>query len=139
MGGPAAAHRVTSPASEQLDLILDEMFSPVIAGALRDRGWRVVAVAERVDLRAMTDEEVYAWAAARPGCWLLSENVKDYHPIAFRALQAGAATVGLLFTSSRRFPRSRRNPGPLIDAVDAWLAKGRPAPPLTEDWLHPAD
>jgi hypothetical protein len=79
---------VTSTPSEQVDLLLDEMFSPKIANALRDRGWHVVAIAERVDLRVMTDEEVYAWTA-RPGCWLLSENVKDYQPIAFRALQAG--------------------------------------------------
>jgi hypothetical protein len=51
------------------------------------------------------------------------------------ALQTGGATAGLLFTSSRTFPRSRHNLGPLIEAIEAWLAKGPPAPPLTEDWL----
>ena len=53
-----------------------------------------------------------------------------------RALQAGGAITGLLFTSSRAFPRSRRNPGPLIQPVHAWLGDGLLAPPLKEDWLR---
>lgn len=53
-----------------------------------------------------------------------------------RALQANAATVGLLFTSSRTFPRSRQHAGLLIDAFDAWLTKGPPESPVTEDWLR---
>src|SRR5690349_2939538 len=115
-----------------VELTLDEMFSPKIAEALRERGHNVVAVAERTDLRAMTDDELYTWAVAQQ-CWLLTENVKDFRPIMLQALQAGGGTTGLLFTSSRTFPRSRRNPGPLIEAITAWLAKGPPAPPLIED------
>jgi Domain of unknown function (DUF5615) len=121
-----------------IELALDEMFSPKIAEALRGRGRQVVAVAERVDLRAMSDDDLYIWATAER-CWLLTENVKDFRPIMLRALQAGGAAAGLLFTSSRTFPRSRQNPGPLIDAIYAWLAKGPPAPPLTEDWLLSAE
>ena len=118
---------------------LDEMFSPAIAAALRDLGHDVIAVAERADLRAMTDDEVFAWAAGQ-GRWLLTENVKDFRPILQRALQTGTATAGLLFTTSRAFPRSRKNPGPLIQAVHAWLAAGPPASPLAEDWLlHPGN
>ena len=119
---------------EPVELTLDEMFSPKVADALRERGRNVVAVAERVDLRAMTDDDLYAWAAAQR-CWLLTENVKDLRPIMLRALQAGGAAAGLLFTSSRTFPRSRRDLGPLTEAIYAWVAKGPPAPPLSEDWL----
>lgn len=115
-------------------LLLDEMFSPVIAGALRDLGHDVSCVAEQPSLRAMTDEDVFALAVAR-GCWLLTENVKDFQPILQQALQAGLPAAGLLFTSSRAFPRSRKNPGPLIHAIDAWLRAGPPEPPITEDWL----
>jgi hypothetical protein len=110
------------------------MFSPKIAEALRERGHGVVAVAERIDLRAMTDDALYNWAAAT-GCWLMTENVKDFRPIMQRAFQAGSATAGLLFTSSRTFPRSRHDLGLLIEAIHAWLAKGPPVPPLVEDWL----
>jgi len=123
-----------TPPSAGIELALDEMFSPRIAEALRTRGRAVIAVAERVDLRALTDDDLYAWATAER-CWLLTENVKDFRPIMLKALQAGGATAGLLFTSSRSFPRSRSNPRPLIGAIDAWLVKGPPAPPITEDWL----
>jgi hypothetical protein len=116
-------------------LVLDEMFSPAIAAALTDLGHPDIhSVAQRVDLRAMTDHEVFAWAPAQQA-WLLTENVKDFRPILLQAMQVGAAIPGLLFTSSRTFPRSRKNPGPLIDALHAWLRAGPPAPPVVEDWL----
>jgi hypothetical protein len=110
------------------------MFSPTITAALRAKNHDAVAIAERPELRALTDEEVYAWATAEQR-WLLTENVKDFRPIQLRALQAGTVVGGLLFTSSRSFPRSRQNPGPLISALHAWLVNGPPRPPITEDWL----
>jgi len=114
-------------------LLLDEMFSPAIAAALRDLGQDVIAVAERGELRA-SDDDVFAWAISQRR-WLLTENVKDFRPILLRALQAGTATTGILYTSSRAFPRSRKNPGPLIQAIHAWMLNGPPEAPLTEDWL----
>jgi predicted nuclease of predicted toxin-antitoxin system len=123
---------MSHPASARL--VLDEMFSPAIAAALRDLGQDVIAVAERGELRAMSDDEVFAWATSQRR-WLLTENVKDFRPILLRALQTGTATVGILHTSSRAFPRSRKNPGPLIQAIHAWMLNGPPEAPLTEDWL----
>jgi hypothetical protein len=120
---------------ETARLVLDEMFSPAIAAALRELGHDVVAVAEGVDLRSMTDDDLFAWSAAEQR-WLLTENVKDFRPIMLRALQAGGAITGLLFTSSRAFPRSRRNLGPLIRSLHAWLSDDPPAPPIKEDWLR---
>jgi hypothetical protein len=120
---------------EPARLVLDEMFSPKIAEVLREREHDVVAVAERVDLRSMSDDELFGWAVT-DNRWLLTENVKDFRPILLRAMQGGGALTGLLFTSSRTFPRSRQNPGQLIEALHAWLAAGPPAALLTEDWLH---
>ena len=115
-------------------LLLDEMFPPAIAAELRELGHDVIAVADRPDLRAKPDEEIFAWASAERR-WLLTENVKDFRPIMLRALQAGQPGCGLLFTSSRAFPRSRKNPGPLTRALHGWLTAGPPAPPVTESWL----
>ena len=115
-------------------LLLDEMFSPVIAAELRDLGHDVIAVADRPDLRAKSDEEIFAWASAERR-WVLTENVKDFRPIMLRTLPGGPPGCGLLFTSSRAFPRSRKNPGALIRALHAWLTAGPPAPPVTESWL----
>jgi Domain of unknown function (DUF5615) len=115
-------------------LLLDEMFSPVIAADLRQLGHDVIAVADRPDLRSKSDEEIFAWASAEKR-WLVTENIKDFRPIMLRALSAGTPGGRLLFTSSRAFPRSRKNPGSLIRALDAWLTAGPPAPPVTESWL----
>ena len=115
-------------------LLLDEMFSPSIAAELRALGHDVIAVADRPDLRSKSDEEVYAWASAEQR-WLLTENVKDFRPIMLRALQAEPSGCGLLFTTSRAFPRSRKNPGPLVRALHAWLTAGVPPSPVTESWL----
>ena len=109
------------------------MFSPAIAAELRDRGHDVIAVADRPDLRAKSDEEIFAWASAELR-WLLTENVKDFRPIMLRALPGGQPGCRLLVTSSRAFPRSRKNPGPLINALHAWLTAEPPAPPVTESW-----
>jgi Domain of unknown function (DUF5615) len=125
---------VSSTAPEPAALVLDEMFSPTIAEALRARSHRVVAVVARIDLRAMTDDNLYAWVSSQR-IWLMTENVKDFRPIMLRALQASTPTAGLLFTSSRTFPRSRQNPSPIIEAVHTWLTKAVPAHPTIEDWL----
>jgi len=115
-------------------LLLDEMFAPAIAAELRRLGHDVIAVADRPDLRAKSDEEIFAWASAEHR-WLLTENVKDFRPIMLRSLSGGPPGYGVLFTSSRAFPRSRKNPGPLIGALHVWLTAGPPAPPVVESWL----
>ncbi len=117
-----------------LRLLLDEMFSPAITAELRELGHDVIAIADRPDLCSKSDEEVFAWASAERR-WLLTENVKDFRPIMLRSLLTGPPGCGLLFTSSRAFPRSRKNPGSLIRALHAWLTAGAPAPPVTESWL----
>jgi predicted nuclease of predicted toxin-antitoxin system len=119
-------------------LLLDEIFSPTVAAGLRDLGHDVIAVAEQPELRSKSDDEVFAWACAEQR-WVLTENVKDFRPILLRALQGGLPACGLLFTSSRTFYRSRKNPGPLIRALHAWLTAEPPAPSVTESWLIEAE
>jgi hypothetical protein len=112
------------------------MFAPLIAEALRDKGYDVIAVVAETTMRAMTDTEVYSWAAMQGRC-IVTENVKDFRPILTRTEEAGGPVAALLFTSSRTFPRTRRNPGPLIDALDTWLRQTGPTPPSVEQWLLP--
>jgi Domain of unknown function (DUF5615) len=134
VAGAAAARGVNKAGRPKAKLLLDEMFSPVIAAKLRERDHDVVAVVERPDLRSLTDDVVFDASSAEKR-WLVTENVKDFRPILLRAIQAGTLSTGVLFTSSRTFPRSRQNPGPLVEALDVWLKTGPPSPPLVEDWL----
>ena len=124
-------------------LLLDEMHAPALAVELRRRGHDVVAVAEEPSWRAMTDEELFRLAApgqpeALGGRRIVSENVRDFRPLLRRAEEAGTPTAGVLFSSSRRFPRRRRNPGPLIEALEMWLTLAEAGPPPLEDWLRAA-
>jgi Domain of unknown function (DUF5615) len=110
------------------------MYSPAIADALRNLGHDVIAVAERPDLRAGTDADIFAWAAEE-NRWLLTENVRDFRPLLLGTMKTGSVATGVLFSSSRAFPRSRKNPGPIIQALHGWLTSGPPEAPVTEDWL----
>ena len=113
------------------------MYAQVIAEKLRKQGYDVVCVAVHPDLRGASDEELFVWAG-REDRRIVTENVKDCRPILLRAEEAGHGVTAVLFTSSRTFPRSRRNPGPLIAALDWWLQDTQARQRATEDWLNPA-
>lgn len=89
----------------------------------------MLALVAEPELRALSDAEVSALAADQ-GRRLVTENVKDFRPLA-----ADGNGAGLLFTSSRRFPRHRAQVGPLIEALDRWLNAAASAPRPPEDWL----
>ena len=115
-------------------LLLDQMFAPELASELRRRGHRVTAVAETPALRAMNDPALFEWAAGNSE-WLLTENVKDFRPLLVAAQADDHPFVNLLLTSSRSFPRSRRNPHPLTEALTAWLERPIARSPSAEEWL----
>jgi len=119
-------------------LLLDEMHAAIIAATLRDRGHDVLAVAEQTELRALTDDELYTWAGQHQRR-IVTENVKDFAPLLRRLEVSQQPVTALLFTSGRTFPRSRRNPGPIIDALDAWLRTADATHPPNEDWLAPGE
>ncbi|MGH4016078.1 MAG: DUF5615 family PIN-like protein [Pseudonocardiaceae bacterium] len=114
-------------------LLLDEMVAPILADRLRAAGFDVVSVAGHATLAAASDEEVMRWAVAQ-GRRLVTENVKDFQTLVQLASERGEPVARMLYTSSRRFPRTRRNPSPLLDALRRWLSQpaGHAGP---VDWL----
>ena len=106
----------------QVRLLLDEMWPPAIASALRARGHDVVAVAERPELRGWADETIFQEALVR-GRAIVTENAADYRPLAARALRAGRRSPALILTSDRAYPRAdRRTIGRLVVALDALVS-----------------
>lgn len=93
------------------------MYSPLIARELRARGHDVVSVHEAPG-SGTADEDVldYALSAQRA---VVTENVRDYRPLADALLAAGDGHSGVLFTTERRWPRN--DPGALITALEALL------------------
>jgi hypothetical protein len=100
-------------------LLLDEMFAPMLAEQLRAEGFDVVAVAGHATLAAASDGEVMG-SRAEPLAGS-PRNVKDFQPLVRLASERGEPVARMLYTSNCRFPRTRRNPSPLLDALCRWL------------------
>jgi hypothetical protein len=103
-------------------LLLDEHYSPEIARQLRTRDHDVVAVAERADLVGLSDDELLRRMAQERRA-IMTNNVKDFMPLASRAAVATDDHYGLLFTSDSSMPRRERTIGRFVDALDGFLRR----------------
>jgi predicted nuclease of predicted toxin-antitoxin system len=114
-----------------LKLLLDEMYPSLIADELRDRGHDVMSVHEAPG-RGTADDEVFDHARS-DGRAIVTENVRDYRPLAEALLVAGESHAGVVFTTDKRWPRS--DPGALIAALDGLLTAMPEQPVDAELWL----
>jgi hypothetical protein len=111
------------------------MLPPEIAEQLRARGYDVIAIAERLEMRGLPDRLVFE-LAQQEGRAIVTENVADFRPLAVERSMAGGSHAGLIFTSNRQFPRSdRRTPGLLVTALHDLLARGEDGTGM-ELWLQ---
>jgi hypothetical protein len=117
-------------------LLLDEHFSPRIAAQLRRRRHDVVAARADADLHGLTDAALLAHATAQRRA-LVTENVADFVELHRAAVISGRRHFGIVFTSSRGFPRTTRAIGRLVRALDALLDANRPEDALLDQvwWL----
>ena len=118
-------------------LLLDEHFSPEIARQLRALGHDVIAVRE-VDVRGVSDRELLALATRQQRA-IVTENVADFAELHRAASITQATHFGLVFASSRQFPRTLRAIGRLVRALEA-LLNGHPSVDSVRDqtwWLEP--
>jgi predicted nuclease of predicted toxin-antitoxin system len=86
-----------------LKLLLDEMYPPALADALRTDGIEAATVAE-LGLAGRSDPDVLA-AAGAGGYVSLSENVVDFARLANEHLVSGGHHPGVLIALSSRFSR----------------------------------
>lgn len=103
-------------------LLLDEHYSPEIARRLRARDHDVAAVAERADLVGVSDEELFR-RMAREERAIMTNNVKDFVPLANRAAVNGEDHYGLLLTSDKSMPRRLDAIGHVVDALNEFLSR----------------
>lgn len=120
-------------------MLLDEHYSPRIALELRRRGHDVVAARDQPALRWLTDTDLFAVMASE-GRAIVTENASDFIPILRAAAVRGTDHFGVVFTSPRQFPRTRRAIGRLVVALDAFLAAHPAEDALRAQswWLEPA-
>ena len=117
-----------------MKVLLDGMWSPRAAAALRDRGHDVVAVKERDDLRD-ADDSVVADTALIEDRVIVTEDASYFRQCGIAALSGGLAFPPLILTSNRSWPRadSEKAMWRLVKALDALIVSGREI--VFEHWL----
>ena len=117
-------------------LLLDEHLSPRIAVELRGRGFDVIAVAERSDLRGRSDDDLLD-AASVEGRALVTFDVADHVRLARATTRLGTRHPGLVLLASSSWAPSIDGVGPLVRALAALLADHPDEGALTDriEWL----
>jgi hypothetical protein len=101
------------------------MYSPAIAEALRELGHDAVSVHDRSELAAAADTLIFTAMQAERRA-IVTNNVRDFVPLAQQALQTGTSFSGLIFTSDKSLPRTTAMIGTFVRHLDA-LLQDRPA------------
>ena len=118
-----------------MKLLLDEMFSPLVARQLRELGHDVIAIAERPDWHGYSDPQVFE-LARREHRALVTNNVRDFRPLHNEALAAGQDHFGIVFAPGD-YARARSHTGLIVAALAARLDTHPSERDLAngEDWL----
>lgn len=106
----------------------------MLAKALRDRGHDVVALTERDDIPASASDAEVMIVAAAEGRAVVTNNVKDFRPIAARRILSGEGHGGLLLIP-HTVARSRAATAGLAAAIDKVINEHQTGLVDTEVWL----
>lgn len=115
--------------------LLDEQLSPRIAVLLRDRGHDVQAVVERRDLAGRSDRVILEVAVVEERV-VITNNVRDFRPLAAERLARGESHAGLILIPSSR-TRTRGAVEMLANAIEQILREHPDGLPATERWIPP--
>jgi hypothetical protein len=119
-----------------LRAILDEQLSPQIAVLLRKAGgYDVDAVADRDDLAGRSDRMVFE-VACREGRAVVTNNIKDFRPLAAEFMAQGKVHSGLVLLPSKR-TRSRDSIAALAGAIEHLLRDNPDGIASSERWIGP--
>lgn len=113
--------------------LLDEQLSRLIAEVLRARGLDAQAVTERSELTGLSDEDVMNFAALENRA-VVTNNIKDFRPIAARRLSAGMGHAGLILLPASR-TRTRSAVGGVADLTATVMTAHPGGIANSEQWL----
>jgi predicted nuclease of predicted toxin-antitoxin system len=115
--------------------LVDEQLSPQIAVLLRQAGHDVEAVAERSDLAGRSDLFVFE-AACSENRAVITNNIRDFRPLAAQWLAQGRVHAGLILLPSSR-TRTRAAAAVLADRVASILRDNPSGLEGSERWIGP--
>ena len=115
--------------------VLDEQLSPQIAELLRQAGHDVLAVAERADLAGTSDRTVLEVASDEQRA-VITNNIKDFRPLAAEWLAQGRVHGGLILLPATR-TRTRAAAPLLVGAIATVLRAHPDGIAGSERWIGP--
>ena len=115
-------------------MLLDAQLSHEIAALLAERGHDAEAVTSRADLADNTGDAQLMEIAHAECRAMVTNNVKDFRPIAADRLAAGRDHAGLILVSAGT-PRTRAANGTLADALERILLDNPGGLRNTERWI----
>jgi len=115
--------------------ILDEHLSPQIAVLLRKAGYDVDAIADRDDLVARSDRTILE-VACREERAVVTNNSKDFRPLAAEWLAQGKVHAGLVLLPSTR-TRNRDAIAAVAAAIETILRDHPDGLSSRECWIGP--
>jgi hypothetical protein len=115
--------------------LLDEQLSPQIAALLRQAGFDVEAVADRPDLAGRSDQFIFGVACTEERA-VITNNIKDFRPLAAQWLAQGRVHAGLALLPSSR-TRTRAAVTILADRIATVMAANPGGLAGSERWIGP--
>lgn len=104
-----------------MKLLLDEMFSSLVAAELRARGHDAVAITERDEWHSLSDPDVVALARTEQRA-VVTANLRDFRPLhAELVAPGGEGHLGMVFVPTR-FRLTTAATGQIVAALEARLA-----------------
>lgn len=113
-----------------MKLLLDEMWTPTIAGELRRRGFDVVAINEAshaARYAGVADDAVFA-KAQEDGRTIIADNISDYEMARRDWESRGRAHHGIIYALNPPFNRHRGELiiGEMVRALEHFLGSSEP-------------
>jgi len=115
--------------------LLDEQLSPQIAALLQQDGLDVEAVGDRPDLIGLSDMVIFE-VACREDRAVITNNVKDFRPLAAQWLAEGRVHAGLILPPSSR-TRTHAANTLLADRIAIVLRDNPDGLASSEHWIGP--
>jgi predicted nuclease of predicted toxin-antitoxin system len=116
-------------------VILDEQLSPQIAILLRQTGYDVDTVASREDLVGRSDRIILEVGCSE-GRAVVTNNIKDFRPLAAEWLAQGRVHAGLILLPSTR-TRTRNAIAAVAGAIENVLRDHQDGLSGSERWIGP--
>lgn len=113
--------------------LLDEQLSAQIAVLLRQIGHDVQAITERTDLMGRSDRIIFEVAGSE-GRAVITNNVKDFRPLAAEWLAQGRVHAGLILLPAAR-TRTRGAIAALADRISTVLLDNPDGLSGSERWI----